>query len=368
MKNIAANVFELFDGVFIPDNAHSNEVDYSIHHRALLIGGKWKDVDVQVRDHIGARHTSGNKINQTLFTRDEVETLHVLQKLVIQVNHYFSVYFDLGVARKEVIKLMNDYDLFDEPIWVYLALDERQVKEAVTDFITRRTRLTAVEQEYVIPLIRDFVDVNTLMNHIQSRELFSLIAYHMGIFPIDADDFIRRIFIIVNGNAFKIQSKQFLYILDQNKLESEKVGELIHLFHSVMYDMMAGKYEFAESLAAEGYRWHDVFILLKKIFREAKGGSDVVPFINWILRWSKKCHKLHEESITQHIFDHDVDVVEERLAAISGNSNFSFGNLVKLGNYCFKVHLFPNQKEIDRVFVIRNGSIWIREKEDEKDE
>jgi len=290
--------------------------------------------------------------NKTLFGNFEnVVNMTDAEYYAHQILHYFSTYGleslglqahpyipakELWAGKDEVLKDINE----DAKITVIRLLDDEDYINELTSYICemKAPKNDTLFYEYCFDLIPNSITEND----IRSYEMKAIFYNKRGIYPKNPIDFLRYVIYLAIGNTLMIKNKAMMNSI-KSVWDSKSKEKIVNAFKS--YDLT--------KLASIFYRFKPLFLSFKSVDPKIK------PIINKIRKLAPTYHKPLEGLCVQNVFEMSDYFTQDELKLFI--KDIDTRDLFKLLN------AWANANNEYRIFGIRNGKAYVKEKTQDKD-
>lgn len=293
-----------------------------------------------IKKFLDSQRLNGQQLNQTFHKSWKVIKESSREELMIhQILHYLTTY---GTDFQSSFVYTPDEDL-DVPqvttrFSVIRGLEKEQIIEKALDLLKSGV---ALKKETILDIIEVLTDLNYVFTGkevIKNKEALMIICEMLGNVPSDPSEFVRYLIYTATEDTLIIKNKNMYDKIKQMDITKKKKVE------GILAKCDAG------SLAEVFNRFKPILLTFKKTL-----GKKSASIINKVSRLSKKLHVPMEQNILNNISSCDVNELLAQKDNLIKNANFF--QLAKC------IQFLAQSKNSDcKVYNIRNGKSWVKEK------
>lgn len=355
MKDKNEAILKLFKAYLIKER---EEIKIGSYHVGALKKGICIDAhcDQEIVDlAISLFGKDGTLFNQTFHKSFKTVLKKRQEELILQqLMHYFTTYGFLENEEyvyipKEKLKIPELKDSIQ--LILIQPIHESELKERLLNLCYRSLSLSEETIQSIL-VLSDFINLSEeQLPKVKNRELKLSFYEKLGIIPKEPDTFIKYLIFSLTGNPLIIKDKKTFQKL--KSCDKEKALDLLMAYQN-QYDI--------KRLAEIFNRYKPLFLSLKT---ESGQNKELLlnAFINKISHLSKKYHR----PMIQNDFNfflkwyliHEKEPNFEELL-LNQLKKSGIWVAIRLNNYL----KYKKLKASEKVYKIRNGKVWITEKEE----
>ncbi len=355
MKDKNEAILKLFKAYLIKER---EEIKIGSYHVGALKKGIciYAHCDQEIVDlAISLFGKDGTLFNQTFHKSFKTVLKKRQEELILQqLMHYFTTYGFLENEEyvyipKEKLKIPELKDSIQ--LILIQPIHESELKERLLNLCYRSLSLSEETIQSIL-ILSDFINLSEeQLTKVKNRELKLSFYEKLGIIPKEPDTFIKYLIFSLTGNPLIIKDKKTFQEL--KSCDKEKALDLLMAYQN-QYDI--------KRLAEIFNRYKPLFLSLKT---ESGQNKELLlnAFINKISHLSKKYHR----PMIQNDFNfflkwyliHEKEPNFEELL-LNQLKKSGIWVAIRLNNYL----KYKKLKASEKVYKIRNGKVWITEKEE----
>ena len=374
MKKINESIMYLYKSYLVENKVEKYTPDIDVLQKGILIDTNCPKEVKKLAINIWGK--DGYLLNQTFHKSINTVIETSMEDLIIdQIIHYITTYGfkELDIYNKDKVYIPNEKlelpDVIENiELTIINQITKDELKDKLWNLITSSIPLSSKTVEHIITL-SDYLDVNKEnINRVTNKEVKIALYDKLKIIPSDNIEFLRYLIYKVTKKTLLIKDKETMNILNNSdkKISLELIKAYQDEYGLIPLSEIFNRYK-PLFLSLKTSKSIKTFIDDKEVIEErklTKTEIELNSIINKISKLSKEYHKpfipndLDRFIIWYKDNCNKKDFIKTFKDKIKDETIW---RIIKLRNYISLI----NNNTNERVYKIRNGRVWITNKEED---